>query len=663
MAADVYDFVAGLEGFSPKAYWDHKQWSIGYGTRANGPGETIDQNAARQRLRDEVDKAQSHVDKAFPNLAPHQRSALASFTYNLGPGWMTGPTRMSDAVRSGDWNSASRIMQEYNKASGQFSPGLANRRAKEAALFSGGDVPFPPSSPAAPAPAGPRPMAMTDFYSGDSPEEVDRKRKIASALMAQGTSAAPVGHWTQALARVMQGGMGGFYDQQASAGEKAGRASVTQALMGGGTAAEKMAALSRTPWGQDMASKLAMGGLQEELAADTPTGKLRLQKMQEELDALKEKRSQDKWIFGEAQAAERPQAAGAPAPAIGGGAISGAPASNAPGTTMVDLPAGVAPMGSHPQPQPQAAPDATGEMSPQTLREVLASRTPAERRAFVATYQKDPIKGMAMIREWVEGRKTPDIDNYNFDMKQRAATGQPSIPFAQWKKELKQPLVQFKDEAEYDKERGKALSKSFEETQKAGIDAANRKTQLKQLDALLSNPNVYTGTGATYVQALKRAGKSLLNLDIEGVGAADTAGRLSTEMALALKSNLPGPMSNADREFLVGLPPNITDTAEGRKLLISMMLRTEERKEVVAKLQREYRAKNGRLDDGWFDELAQFNESNPVFTPEIVAQAQAAASTAQQPPPWAGLPKEVTLPDGRKIRARKRPDGQWETIE
>lgn len=55
--ADVYDFIKRQEGFNPRAYWDNKQWSIGYGTRAAGPHETIDEIEADRRLRSEVDRA------------------------------------------------------------------------------------------------------------------------------------------------------------------------------------------------------------------------------------------------------------------------------------------------------------------------------------------------------------------------------------------------------------------------------------------------------------------------------------------------------------------------------------------------------------------------------------------------------------------------------
>lgn len=201
--------------------------------------------------------------------------------------------------------------------------------------------------------------------------------------------------------------------------------------------------------------------------------------------------------------------------------------------------------------------------------------------------------------------------------------------------------VDTKQESEYEKGRGKALSDEFGKIMTDAQASSNRIGQLKTLDALLSDPNVYTGAGAEAINALKRWGKSFLGLDFEGVGAADTARRVTTEMALSLKSDLPGPMSNADRDFLQSIPPNIGDTAEGRKLLVELMGRKEQRKIEVAKLARQYRAEHqGRLDDGWYEALSQYNEANPMVTPDMIAAAQGAAKTAPQPAPTAGVPDD-----------------------
>lgn len=62
------------------------------------------------------------------------------------------------------------------------------------------------------------------YYNFDEPTEAGKRRsRIAEALIGQGTSTAPVGHWTQAVARALQGAMGGYALHQAEQRDEAAR--------------------------------------------------------------------------------------------------------------------------------------------------------------------------------------------------------------------------------------------------------------------------------------------------------------------------------------------------------------------------------------------------------------------------------------------------------
>jgi len=65
-----------------------------------------------------------------------------------------------------------------------------------------------------------------------TPDEIAQKRRMAQLLMQQGTDASPVGHWTQGLARVVQGGVGGYQMGQANQGQKDRNSAVLNALRG-----------------------------------------------------------------------------------------------------------------------------------------------------------------------------------------------------------------------------------------------------------------------------------------------------------------------------------------------------------------------------------------------------------------------------------------------
>jgi len=127
------DAIKGFEGYRDTPYWDYKQYTSGYGTKAAAPDEKIDQATAEQRLQAELGKAAAHVDSVNPNLPPGPRAALISLTYNAGPGWAN--SGLGDLVRSGDLQGAQSRLLEYNKAGGKVNEGLTARRQQEASWF------------------------------------------------------------------------------------------------------------------------------------------------------------------------------------------------------------------------------------------------------------------------------------------------------------------------------------------------------------------------------------------------------------------------------------------------------------------------------------------------------------------------------------------------
>ncbi|MDB6077723.1 MAG: muraminidase [Akkermansiaceae bacterium] len=85
----VKDLEAGGEpgGFYRSAYWDNRQWSIGYGTKSK-EGEVIDKAEAEKRLDAELSMHRKRVDEIAEKNGYHfndaQKDALTSFDFNLG---------------------------------------------------------------------------------------------------------------------------------------------------------------------------------------------------------------------------------------------------------------------------------------------------------------------------------------------------------------------------------------------------------------------------------------------------------------------------------------------------------------------------------------------------------------------------------------------------
>ena len=132
--AGLITFIKKQEGFRTTAYWDYKQYSIGYGTKANSATEVIDEKEAEARLTIEIDKAWQAVEKVLPPGTPIGiKQALTDLTYNAGPGWEEAS--LGAAVKAGHWDTVKADILQYNHAGGKVLDALTKRREAEVSWF------------------------------------------------------------------------------------------------------------------------------------------------------------------------------------------------------------------------------------------------------------------------------------------------------------------------------------------------------------------------------------------------------------------------------------------------------------------------------------------------------------------------------------------------
>jgi GH24 family phage-related lysozyme (muramidase) len=130
---DLINFIKKHEKFYPKPYWDYKQYSIGYGTKALPSDKEITEGEAERRLLSQVKK---HRDAVINDgkrwgykWTPDQIDALTSFRYNVGSlNQLTNNGKRSN-------KEISKKILEYNKAGGKTLGGLVNRRKFEHMMF------------------------------------------------------------------------------------------------------------------------------------------------------------------------------------------------------------------------------------------------------------------------------------------------------------------------------------------------------------------------------------------------------------------------------------------------------------------------------------------------------------------------------------------------
>lgn len=271
---------------------------------------------------------------------------------------------------------------------------------------------------------------------------------------------------------------------------------------------------------------------------------------------------------------------------------------------------------SAPQPQSPAvgASQAPSTQLPFEVHELLLGQALAEGG-------NDPVK---VLRSYERG-KTQFLLNQMQNQSQQGADifkikeverYKDDLGAARDKEKIKQE-VESADEKKFQEGLGQQFSERYGEIAKAGTGAQAKIERLNLLQNLLGR--VYTGAGGETVKDIVKIGAAL---GFEGLGeaasAADAANSIINQMALSFRSTangegMPGAMSDADRQFLMSLPPGFEKTPEGNRVLIEFYKRTAMREKEIARMARAYRKKNGRFDDDFEDEILTYNMNNPLF--------------------------------------------------
>lgn len=175
----------------------------------------------------------------------------------------------------------------------------------------------------------------------------------------------------------------------------------------------------------------------------------------------------------------------------------------------------------------------------------------------------------------------------------------------------------------FEQKLGELDAEGFNALQQAGRAAPVNIAKHQRLGALLGQitGGKYQGTIHEFNKALKTFGFDPATLGItDDTALTDAANAMSREMALQLRNpaggaGMPGALSDSDRNFLVSMTTNVETDPDAVPLMIKWNIKLEQRNADVARIARNYAKKNnGRVDMGFYDELAEWSEKNPLFT-------------------------------------------------
>jgi hypothetical protein len=281
---------------------------------------------------------------------------------------------------------------------------------------------------------------------------------------------------------------------------------------------------------------------------------------------------------------------------------------------------------------------ATREM---TLANLGRDGNPNYEQAAAALLRGGDLAGgmqLAQLGKALRPEQTNDIKNFTY--------AQTNPAFAQYQIGLKQAGANKNTinmppmEKEYDKTVGKEFGEQNVGIIKGAQDAQRKIGTLDRLGQLLNDPNIYTGAGADTILQAKKIAKAA-GFDVGDLSGPEAVKAISNQFALELRNpaggaGMPGAMSDKDREFLQASVPGLQQTPAGNAKIIDYMKRVAKRSLEVDKLRREYVQKNGRLNEGFYQALAQYSEANPIFPeanqarPTPAARPQRAAPSRQE---------------------------------
>jgi len=175
----------------------------------------------------------------------------------------------------------------------------------------------------------------------------------------------------------------------------------------------------------------------------------------------------------------------------------------------------------------------------------------------------------------------------------------------------------------------KALMKGMAtryETYQSEADAAEKAmANLNLMGNLVGQDNFYSGPFGNQVTAVRRVA-TLFGADPEQVADAETFNKIAKDSALQVMGGSLGVgFSNADRDFVEAMVPNIENTKAGNLKIIEVQTKIQNRKIELARMAEQYAAENGTLK-GFRAFITEWRQQNPLFSAAEKAALDPAAT-------------------------------------
>ena len=199
---------------------------------------------------------------------------------------------------------------------------------------------------------------------------------------------------------------------------------------------------------------------------------------------------------------------------------------------------------------------------------------------------------------------------------------------------------------------GEDLKKDYEATQAAGRKAQDRITNLRRLQKVSQDPEVYQGFQGENILVAKKAVRAAEDFSPKVKSFTESMGlspsrkgialseELGSEASRSLKDelgSLGNGTSNRDVDIAMRTQAGLGNSPEGNQILFAQKIRIAERQQEIAEFQRKYIAERGGLDANYNTALQKWSEANPMFDAD-------------------GEPTEATMLPGKSEKGKGKSD-------
>ncbi|MFK3857829.1 hypothetical protein [Agrobacterium pusense] len=234
-----------------------------------------------------------------------------------------------------------------------------------------------------------------------------------------------------------------------------------------------------------------------------------------------------------------------------------------------------------------------------------------------------------------------------------------------------QALGRGQQQSAYDRTMDEADAKLNDEISASAMKSlADRGTYATVL-AAVNNPSVDQGTAASAKLALRKS-LNAFGVDAGDTGPAEMLNALGAQLALRLRdpssgAGMPGAMSDADRNFLQSMSISLGNSPQANRLLAQYFMAIQQKNIDLNDLRAAYVEKNGRIDEGFRNQMAEYLAANDP-TRKLQEALSAGQPGAETPAPQVGAPRPPipagAVEDGWRFKGGDpRDQNNWERVE